>query len=197
MPLPLDQQLERIGQQIVWGRLFLELLFYFEERSSQGKIIKTIDEYSEFFRFTTHAYFVAYVIYMAGVFYESKGTSSLPRLVRDMKKAGQLKGQDAAAVDRLLVEAKPLANKVLILRHEAFAHQSAQIWYNDVFKKADVTYAQLRELTDTALNIANHLLVALRLRRRDFAEAELPREDAEEMMTALGAKRSQRKAPRR
>jgi hypothetical protein len=48
----------------VWGRLFLDLWFYFEGRSSQGKIIKTMDEYSEFFRFTTHAYFVAYVIYM-------------------------------------------------------------------------------------------------------------------------------------
>jgi AbiU2 len=191
-PLPLDQQLERIGQEIVWGRLFLDLWWYFEERSSRGKIFKTMDEYSEFFRFTPHAYLVAYVIYTAGVFDESKGTSSLPRLVRDMKKAGQLKGQDAEAVDALLVEVEPIVDKVRILRNKAFAHRSAHIAYNDVVMMAAVKPTRLRELTDMALEIANRLLLARGLRRRDFAEADLPREDAEEMMRALAAKRSQR-----
>jgi HEPN superfamily AbiU2-like protein len=150
-PLPLNQRLDRIGQHIVRARLFLDLWFYFEERDSRRKIIETMREYDEFFRFTPHAYLVAYVIYMAGVFDTRRGTISFPPLVREAKAAGQLEGQEAAAVDALLVEAKPVADKVLILRHKAFAHRSA----NDIFKMAAVRPDQLRDLTDMALKIAN------------------------------------------
>jgi hypothetical protein len=96
-PLPLNQRLDRIGQHIVRARLFLDLWFYFEERVSRRKIIETMQEYSEFFIFTPHAYLVAYVIYMAGVFDKRRDTISLRPLVREVKKAGQLQGQGAAA----------------------------------------------------------------------------------------------------
>jgi hypothetical protein len=108
-------------------------------------------------------------------------------LVREVKAAGQLKGQEAAAVDALLVEAKPVADTVLILRHKAFAHRSAHISYDEAFKMAAVKPDQLRDLTDMALKIANRLLLAHGLHDRYFTE--LPREAAEAMMKALAAKR--------
>jgi AbiU2 len=186
-PLPLNQRLDRIGQHIVRARHFLDLWFYFEERDSRRKIIETMQEYSEFFCFTPHAYLVAYVIYMAGVFDTSQDTISLLHLVPEMKAAGQLKEQDAAAVDALLDEARPVADKVRILRHKAFAHRSAHISYDDVFKMAAVKPDQLRDLTDMALKIANRLLLARGLPDQHFTG--LPREDAEVMMKALAAKR--------
>jgi AbiU2 len=189
--LPLNQRLDRIGQHIVRARLFLDLWFYVEKRDSRLKIIETMKEYDEFFVFTPHAYFVAYVIYMAGVFDKSGDTISLRPLVREVKKAGQLKGQDAAVVDELLVEAEPVADMVMKLRHKAVAHQSAHTSYNDVFKMAAVKPAQLRELTDTALSIANRLRQASGLPDEVFTE--FPRQTAEEMMTALG-KRPRRSA---
>jgi hypothetical protein len=194
-PLPLNQRLYHLGRHIVRPRLFLDLWFYFEERDSQRKIIKTMDEYSEFFRFTPHAYFAAYVIYMTGLFDKRGDTISFETLIREVKAEGPLKGQGAAAVDELLDEAEPIVDKVRILRNKASAHQSAHFSYNDVFKMAAVKPAQLRDLTDMALEIANRLLLARGLQDEHFTE--LPREDAEEMMRALGAKRSQRKAPRR
>src|SRR5262249_1065679 len=121
-------------------------------------------------RFTPHAYFVAYVIYMAGVFDKRGDTIRLPRLFRHSKAPPQLIGQDAAAVDALLVEAKPVADKVLILRPKAFAHRSAHISYDDVFKMAAVRPDQLRDLTDLALKIANRLLLARGLQDQYFTE---------------------------
>jgi hypothetical protein len=187
-PLSLNQRLALIGQHIVRARLFLDLWFYFEERGSRRQIIETVQEYNEFFRFTSHAYLVGYVIYVAGVFDKTRGTISFRHLVGEVKEGGQLKGQDAAAVDALLVEAEPVIDKVTTLRHEAFAHRSERISYDDVFKMAAVTPKQLRDLTDTALKIANRLLVARGLSEQDFTG--LPQEDAEAMMTALGAKAS-------
>jgi hypothetical protein len=185
-PLPLDQRLDRIAQHIIRARLFLELWFYFEERDSRRAIIETMRDYNEFFRFAPHAYLVAYIIYLAGAFDYRTDTISLFPLTREMKGAGHLKGQDAARVDALLDEAKPIADKVTILRHKAFAHRDAHISYNDVFKLAAVKPAQLRELTEIALKIANRLLLARGLPDQYFTV--LPRMAAEEMMKALAAK---------
>jgi hypothetical protein len=182
-PLPLNVRLDRIGQHIVRARLFLDLWFYFEERTSRRKIIETMLEYNEFFRFTPHGYFVAYVIYMAGVFDKRADTVSFAPLVREVKAAGHLKGQDAAVVDALLVDAKPIAEKVIMLRHKAFAHRSAHISYNDVFKMAAVKPNQLRDLTNIALKTINRLLQVRGLQGQDFSD--LPREAADAMMKAL------------
>jgi hypothetical protein len=185
--LPLNNRLGRLGQHIVRARLFLDLWFYFEERDSRRKIIGIMREYNEFFRFTPHAYLATYVIYMAGVFDKSRGTISLAPLIRELKAAGHLKAQDALVVDALLAKAKPIADKVAILRHKAFAHRSAHTSYNNVFKMAAVTPAQLRELTDTALEITNRLLLAHGFQDQHFTE--LPREAAQAMMKALAATR--------
>jgi hypothetical protein len=182
-PLPLNERLDRIGQHIVRARLFLDLWFYFEERDSRRKIIDTMREYNEFFRFTPHAYLATYVIYMSGVFDKSRGTISLGPLIREVKAEGHLKAQDAASAEALLAQAKPIADKVAILRHKAFAHRSAHISYNDVFKLAAVTPNELRDLTDMALRVANRLLLACGLQDQYFAK--LPREAAEAMMKTL------------
>ncbi|WPO40614.1 hypothetical protein [Tardiphaga sp. 42S5] len=185
-PLTLDQRLGRVGQHIIRARLFLDLWSYFEEDVSRGKIIDTMREYNEFFRFTPHAYLVSYVIYMAGVFDKAKGTISLDALNREVKKAGNVKAQTATSVDALLLKARPIADKVVMLRHEAFAHKSAYISYDDVFKLVAICPRQLRELADLALDVANQLFSARGLQSQYFSE--LPREAAEAMMEALGKK---------
>lgn len=185
-PLPLNDRLDRIGQQIVRARLFLDLWFYFEERNSRRNIIDIMQEYHEFFRFTPHAYLVTYVIYIAGVFDKSRGTISLAPLIREVNTTGELKKRDAEIIETLLMKAQPIVNKIAILRHKAFAHRSADISYDDVFKMAAVKPNQLRDLTDLALKIANRLLLARGLQDQFFTE--LPREAAEAMMQALGTK---------
>jgi hypothetical protein len=120
---------------------------------------------------------------MAGVFDKSRDTISLVALIREVKAAGKLKAHGAATVDALLLKAKPIADKVSTLRHNAFAHRSAHISYDDAFELAAVRPDQLRELTDIALEIANRLLLACGLQDQYFNEE--PRKAAEAMMKAL------------
>jgi AbiU2 len=192
-PLPLDARLDRVAQHVIRARLFLDLWFYFESEDTRPQIFGTMEDYNEFFRFTPHAYLVAYVIYMAGTFDTRRGTIRLAHLVPEMKAAGHLKGQEAANVDALMAQAEPIAEKVRTLRHRAFAHKDAHISYNDVFKLAAVTPVQLRELTDVGLKIANRLLMARGLQDQYFTE--LPREAAEEMMKVLGTKYGEERRP--
>lgn len=184
-PLPLNERLERIGQHIVRARLFLDLWFYFEEHESKQKIIDTMCRYNEFFRFTPHAYLTTYVIYISGVFDKRGDTVSFKRLVQDIEKIGSLNPQSTEDVKMLLAEAEPIVKKVGTLRNKAFAHRSAHISYNDVFKIAAVKPNELRNLTDVALKAANRLLSACSLPRQHFTT--LPREAAEDIMKALAA----------
>jgi hypothetical protein len=180
-PLPLDERLYRAGQHVVRARLFLD----FEQNTSRAKIIETMREYNEFFRFTPHAYFVAYIVHIAAMFDKTRDTISLTRLAKEMKAARFIQGQEIAEIDAVLAEAAPIVEKVTVLRHHAFAHRSASISYDDAFKKAAVKPDQLRDLTELALKIANRLLLARGLKDEFFTS--LPREDAERMMKALGA----------
>jgi AbiU2 len=183
-PLPLDERLYRAAQHVVRARLFLDLWFYFEEKTTRAKIIETMRDYNEFFRFTPHAYLFAYVMHIAAMFDRTKDTISLTRLVNEMKAARLIQGQEAKQIDGLLAEAAPIADKVAVLRHHAFAHRSARIGYDDVFKMAAVKPSQFRKLTELALKIANRLLLARGLKDECFTP--LPRQDAERMMKALG-----------
>jgi uncharacterized protein YfeS len=142
-------------------------------------------EYNEFFRFTPHAYLVAYVVYIAGMFDKRKDTINLIRLSQEMKAAHLIQGQTITEVDALLASVTPLVSKVTILRHNAFAHRSASISYDAAFKKAEVTADQLRDLTELALKIVNRLLLARGLKDEVFTS--LPLEAAKAMMKALAA----------
>jgi hypothetical protein len=180
---PLEERLYRACQHVVRARLFLDLWFYFEEKTTRDGIIETMREYNEFFRFTPHAYFVSYVVHIAAMFDRNRDTISLTRLAKEMKAARLIQGQEAAEVDALLDEAAPIAAKVTILRHRAFAHRSASISYDDVFKLAAVKPDQLRDLTEVALKIANRMLLVRGLKDECFTT--LPREAAEAMMKVL------------
>lgn len=183
--LPLNERLYRAGQHVVRSRLFFDLWYYFEGAETRPNIIETMREYNEFFRFTPHAYFVAYVVHIAGMFDKRKDTINLMRLAREMKAAHLIQGQAVTKVDALLAQAEPFASKVAVLRHNAFAHRSAGISYDAAFKKAAVTAAQLRELTELALMIVNRLLLAHGLRDEVFTP--LPVEAAKAMMKTLAA----------
>jgi AbiU2 len=183
-PLPLDERLYRAGQHVVRSRLFFDLWFYFEGADTRPSIIETMREYNEFFRFAPHAFFVAYVVHIAGMFDKRKDTITLTRLAQEVKAAAhQKQSRGIAEVDALLAKATPMASKVIVLRHNAFAHRSARISYDAAFKKAAITAAQLRDLTELALKIVNRLLLARGLRDESFTP--LPLEAAQAMMKAL------------
>jgi hypothetical protein len=119
------------------------------------------------------------------MFDRTRGTISLTHLANEMKAARLIREEAIRELDALLAEAAPIASKVTVLRHYAFAHRSATVSYNAAFKKAAVTPTQLRELTEIALKIANRLLLARGLKDEVFTP--LPLGAAKEMMKALAS----------
>jgi AbiU2 len=184
-PLPIDDRIERAAQLVLRARIYFDVWFYFEGRDTRAGIMETMQEYSEFFRFAPHAHFVAFIVSIAALFDKRRDTITLPGLVREMGKANLLPAQTKSDVTALIAQAGPLVSKITILRHNAFAHRSATLSYDEAFKAAAVTAFQMRELTEIALKIANCLTQA-RGRGEHFFN-ELVRNDAEAMMKALSS----------
>lgn len=181
--LPIEDRIERAAQLVLRARVFFDIWFYFESNDTRPSLLDIMQEFSEFFRFAPHAHFVAFVVTTAALFDRRRDTISLPGLVREMEQANRLPTRTQADLNALIKQAQPLAAKIVLLRHNAFAHRSSTLSYDDAFKAAAVTAAQMRDLTDTALKIANHLARAIG--RTEHFFNELPRADAETMMKAL------------
>jgi hypothetical protein len=185
--LSLDRQIDRLAQHVIRARLFLDLWFYFEEHDSRTKIFDTMDKYSDFFRFAPHAYFVAHVVYIAGVFEQRNDTINFGAIARRAQDDGRF---DETKFVALRTAAAPIAKKAIILRHNAVAHRTNRMSYDEVFDLAKITPAELRELTDSALELCNLLLAARGLPAQYFNP--LPKQAAEQMMAALGQMRESR-----
>lgn len=181
--LSLGQRLDRLGQHIVRARLFLDLYLYFEEHHSRQVIVETMREYNEFFRFTPHAYLVSFGIYIAGVFEKRRDTINFGAIIRDMTAAGDIQGSHKSTIEMLMTKAKSSADKATILRHNAFAHRTSKMSYDDVFDLAKISPSELRELTDVALDLFNSLAIVRGQKVQDFTD--LPIEAAKSMMEAL------------
>ncbi|MDH2406338.1 hypothetical protein QCM77_41675 [Bradyrhizobium sp. SSUT18] len=181
--LSIEQRLDRLGQHVVRARLFLDLWSYFELDDTRKHIIDTMRDYNEFFRFTPHAYLLTYCIYIAGAFEKRRDTTNFGALIRAMTSAGHLQGLQEEEVAALMLTAKSAAGKVAILRNNAFAHRTSAVSYNDVFDLAKVSAAELRELTDIALNLFNAMAAIRGVTKQHFTE--LPTRDAKSMMATL------------
>jgi hypothetical protein len=181
--LPVDERLERAGELVVRARKFYDLWSCLENAKERPATLDAMDDFSEFFKFTIHAHFVAFVVHMAALFETRNDTINLWRLAKDMKAANMLLSKAAAEVDALLREATPVASKVTILRSNLFAHRSDSVSYASAFELAQVTPDQLHNLTEIALKIANQLLLAKGL--RDQFVHPGPHEHAGALLQAL------------
>jgi hypothetical protein len=168
---------------VVRARSFYDLWWLYESEDTRSGIISTLNEYSEFFRFDVHAHFVAYIVYLVGLFENRADTVNLAALVREAERSGTHRPDTIAGAHKLLAQARPLSSKVAILRSDLFAHRNISLSYAAAFRRASVSPNELRELTDIGLRIVNPLLAAKGFQEQCFHE--LARCDAERVFDAL------------
>jgi hypothetical protein len=165
-PLPINERLETVGELVVRTRIFYDLWWLYENVETRPQILDKMNHYPEFFRYDSHAHFVAFVVHLAGLFETRGDTINLPALQSELTGAGLLDAAAAAKTGAILAEAKPLVPKVMILRSNLFAHRSSSLSYAKAFELADVTANQLGHLCDLSLRLVNCLLIARNLTDR-------------------------------
>ena len=89
--LPIDERLEEAARLVVRSRIFLDIWFYFESKDTRPAIIDTMDRFSDYFQFDSHAHFVAFIVHIAALFEKRNNTINLPDLAREFKQSRALK----------------------------------------------------------------------------------------------------------
>lgn len=183
--VPLDEKIRIAGDLSIRARIFFDIWWFYESADTRRKVSGTMNEYSEFFRFDSHAHFAAFVVHVAMLFEKRHDTVNLSSLVREAEASRSFPAVTVAQAEQLLSHARPLVEKVAILRSNLFAHRSNSLSYADAFRKASVSADELRDLTDRSLTIVNLLLGARGEQERCFHRAA--RDDAEKLLNDLAS----------
>lgn len=178
-----DQKLEVISQVVARARIYFDIWWVYEGAATKQAYLGTMNEYSEFFRFDSHAHFVSMVLYLGQLFETRHDTLNLASMVKEAEQSAETSHDEVVAAAGEFAAAKVLATKVTILRSNLFAHRSSSLSYADVFRKAEITPDQLRELTEAALAVINRLRRAVGKEDKSFHA--LSREDVVDVLETL------------
>lgn len=90
---------------------------------------------------------------------------------------------DLSKPEFLIKRYEHLSKKIIRLRNEAISHKTSKYSFDDVFRKVDIRYDELRNLTEISLFIVNRLRVAIDWDEIIFHEGHAS--DLEDMLAKL------------
>ncbi|MFH0342909.1 MAG: hypothetical protein ACHBNF_12435 [Chromatiales bacterium] len=181
--LPLDGRIKTAAQLATRARIFYDIWWFYEGAGTRPRILSTMNEYSEFFRFDSHAHFVALVVHLASLLSRSDSVN-FSTLVTEAKASGDFPPEAITEAEAISSRGAGVVTESRhIARSNLFAHRSASLSFNDTFQRASITGNQLRELTNAGFRIANVLLAA-RNQPAQFLH-NLPKQDAESLLNDL------------
>lgn len=136
-------------------RVFLDIWWYYEGPTRKD-ILPSLNLYSEFFRFDPHAHFVSFIVHIAALFESRNDTINIPSLLIEAATFG-IKQKAVERMQSQLQATSAVVPKSIILRSNLFAHRTANLSYDEVFKTANVTPDELRALSNSSIEILGEL----------------------------------------
>jgi len=182
--ITLKSELDILEQVARRARVYFDLWWICEGYETRSKNLQAMNRYPEFFRFDSHAHEMTYIMYLCQIFENNSKTLNITNVIKQAKAQKLSEGQITNA-EQALCEAKPIYKKLLIIRHNLFAHRNISLSYKSAFEKANITPNEIRNLTELGLKAVNSLLVALGQNKRVFSE--LPGKDLSKLLENIKA----------
>lgn len=159
--LPFNERLDTAAHLIVLARRFYDVWWLYESVDSRPNILKAIDRFPEFFRFDSHAHFVAMVNHLALLYEKKSNTINFEVLIKEAESNNLVPDASLHEANDKLKSVSHLRPKLKTLRDKLFSHRCASVSYDEAFNHAAITPFQLKALTEAGISIASTLLVAL------------------------------------
>lgn len=115
-------------------------------QASEAKpgLVGVMNEYSDFFRASVDAHYIAFFVYFAHLFDKRPDSSSIMNYLR-----ASAETIDTTRLQQLQVEYEALAKRAVPLitaRHKTVAHIDARLSEKDVFEPLSITWNQVRDI---------------------------------------------------
>ncbi len=149
--------IKELQHTVTVAGLNYEIWWVYESHDTRPKYLNTMNGYPLFFQQSIHAHFVALLVALYRL-YETRGdTYNIPSLLRILRNQQALDRATLDQLDRMYNKARPLWIKVNILRNKAFGHRSVAHTVEEVFKEAQVTPNELKQLVEATKELLNEL----------------------------------------
>ena len=178
-PLPLDKRIDAASRMAFKARQFWSLFLLTKSQEGHKAHRRVFNDYWEAIRFIQAACRDAALIELHSLFADHRSTVNLPRVIREVEAMGLQMSEARRLQDTVIAN----LSKIKILRDSALAHRTKLVEFNDVFRKADITYAEVGRTADVAVSIVNELRRARGLDREEVSP--LPLETFDRMLVSL------------
>ena len=142
---------------IISASFHFDIWWVYKEKDSRARYVDTLNDYFNFFKTSLQAHFLSVVVELYKLFETRKDTINFPRLIKLLNENNLLDPDILKKVEAEKRSLKVLWKKIAILRSELFAHTSIDMSYREVFKKAEITPDNIRDLIDRAKKLLNQI----------------------------------------
>ncbi len=183
-----DEYISELRHTVSVAVLNYDIWWVYKSDRTRPQYIDTMNRYRIFFTTSIHAHFVALIVALYRLYEKRRDTHNIPGLIELVEKEGLLSATALASVRAKSDGARPLWNKVAVVRNKAFGHRSAAHTDEDVFREAGVSPNDLKQLLDISKTLLNELTQE---RSNNVHAWNLSgTHDVERLLTDLGAGRS-------
>jgi len=153
----INSNIAEFQHAIVVAELNYEIWWVYKEKDNRAKYLKVLNNYPLYFQTSLHAHFVAMIISLYRLYETRKDTMNLPQLIRLFKKHSVLANDEIRNIQSNINSIRPLWRKVHILRNNMFGHRSNKLTDDAIWKKADVTPNQFKQIIDDSKALLNRI----------------------------------------
>lgn len=143
----------------------------------------TVLKFKDFFQTSAYAYNCNLIISLHKLYDGGRDVLNIQAFLNELINRKILDAMDQANMKPLLDEVKIIWKKVVILRSNLFAHRKNTLSRNEIYKIAQITPNQLRDLTDKSLKILN--LAAEKLYETNEQFRDLEESDMQNLLAVL------------
>ena len=155
----IQKNVKELQHAITVAGLNYEVWWVYKEKESRKCFVDTLNAYGIFFQTSLHAHFVAMIVSLYRIYETRKDTINLPQLFKLLKDESSMPSHEIERIESEIEKIKPLWIKVSILRNNMFGHRSNVFDHAGIWKKANITASQLKELIDETKRILNEVTV--------------------------------------
>ena len=149
--------IKALANTIISASFHFDIWWVYKEKDSRARYVDTLNDYFNFFKTSLQAHFLSVVVELYKLFETRKDTINFPRLIKLLNENNLLDPDILKKVEAEKRSLKVLWKKIAILRSELFAHTSIDLSYREVFKKAEITPDNIRDLIDRAKKLLNQI----------------------------------------
>jgi len=162
------EQLNILFEILFNARSNYDVWWIYVNKDDRLKYFRVQFHYKEFFETIGRANITTVIIELYKLFDKSNKALSLNKIIKDAQRINIIDKKDFDKLREIMRQAESLWKKIAILRSNLFAHRSKIDTKKEIYRIANITPNQIKELTELGLEILNYIMVKSGKRERQF-----------------------------